>query len=95
MRISEEQISSIKTSVAMFISDYELYLFGSRTDDTKKGGDLDLMILTPETTSLELKWNIKREIKKLIGEQRIDLLIFNKEQNELFKDIILDGAVKL
>jgi hypothetical protein len=37
MRLSNEEGEAIREAVAMFDSEAEVYLFGSRIDDTKKG----------------------------------------------------------
>lgn len=57
----------------------ELRLYGSRMDDNKKGGDIDLLLIV---IGNELKQNlvankhhILAQIKKNIGDRKIDLLI--------------------
>ena len=50
MRLNKEYIKAIKEVIQSRFSDAKIYLFGSRVDDTKKGGDIDLYI---ETTSDE------------------------------------------
>ena len=43
MRLTEFEINVIKQSARdVFGSDVQFFLFGSRVDDTKKGGDIDL-----------------------------------------------------
>ena len=45
MRLSNKEIELIKESVtALFDSEVSVYLFGSRADEGKKGGDIDLYI---------------------------------------------------
>jgi len=51
MRLSNDSMLTIKQAVTLiFGKDAKVYLFGSRADDAKKGGDIDLYI---ETVSLE------------------------------------------
>jgi len=55
MRLTKEQISIIKTLVTRhFDSDTDVILFGSRVDDTARGGDIDLYIETGCSTEQEL-----------------------------------------
>ncbi len=60
-----------------------LYLYGSRADDAQKGGDIDLLLLFENQKSasetLAKKHNLLAEIKKLIGDQKIDLKITYKQ----------------
>lgn len=47
MRLTETEINVIKHSACdVFGSDVVVFLFGSRVDDTKKRGDIDLYIKT-------------------------------------------------
>jgi predicted nucleotidyltransferase len=95
MRLSEFQYQSIRNVVADYLSNYELKLFGSRTDDNAKGGDIDLLILTDAKLKLDDKWAIRREIEKLIGQQKIDIVNFTFDEENPFKELILENAIKL
>ena len=46
MRLSNQERQAIKQTVATLDPDAKIYLFGSRADDTKHGGDIDLLILS-------------------------------------------------
>lgn len=95
MRLSQFQIESIRNSVKNNLSDYELRLFGSRVDDNKKGGDIDILLLTNEKIESAKKRKILREIKNLIGEQKIDLVNFTFDDETNFKDIALEESIIL
>ncbi len=95
MRLSEFQLESIRNSVNNNISNYELRLFGSRVDDNKKGGDIDLLLLTKEKIESERKRRILREIKNLIGEQKIDLVNFTFDEESNFKEIAMEESIIL
>lgn len=74
MRLDVEEIKVIKSSVQAFDPFARIFLFGSRTDDTAKGGDIDLLILSPNLT-FEDKIRIKANIFKRLEEQKIDIVI--------------------
>lgn len=53
-------------------------MFGSRVDDYKRGGDIDLLIETEETDVMkivktELTFMVKLQMQ--LGEQKIDVLV--------------------
>ena len=77
MRLTKKQILTIK---AIILSNFgpaaKLILFGSRLDDSKRGGDIDLLVETD--LSLEEMF-IKKittlgQLQRALGEQKIDLL---------------------
>ena len=45
MRLKQHYIDSIKKYFVEVFEHGEVYLFGSRVDDTKKGGDIDLYLV--------------------------------------------------
>lgn len=88
MRLSEFEIESIK-SVACEVwgSETIIYLFGSRTDDSKKGGDIDLFVdleaeQEPKKIMLQ-KAEFLGKLDILLGEQKIDLLVRTSYNNQL------------
>lgn len=74
MRLKKNEISAIKQSVHLFDPQAKIFLFGSRADDKKKGGDIDLFILSGKINS-RIKRKIKLKIYDQIGEQRIDMIV--------------------
>jgi predicted nucleotidyltransferase len=81
--------------VQTLVPDSELLLFGSRTNDAAKGGDIDLLLLTEEKLPLTLISRLRRMILDQIGEQKIDLVNFSKSSTHPFKTIAMETAVKL
>ena len=73
MRLKEIEIEAIKTAVKKYDGNAEIYLFGSRTDDTKKGGDIDILIISEKLKNKEIR-KIRLEIFDLIGEQKIGIV---------------------
>ncbi len=95
MRISLQQ--------QQFLSSYWLkkdksclvYLFGSRVYDTKKGGDIDVMLLTDKKIPHTEIYKMKLSFYALFGEQKIDIVNFEKQEQSAFKNHVLSYAKQL
>lgn len=82
MRLSEHEIASIlKVARLIYGKDVQVYLYGSRADDTKKGGDIDLLITSSasktDTLNFENKLNFLANLQDQIGDQKIDVVYDN------------------
>jgi predicted nucleotidyltransferase len=79
MRLTDEQIAAIKGLVSeCFGVGAVVYLFGSRLDDAKRGGDIDLYIETDECDAariLDAKYDFLAKLKRRIGDQRVDVVV--------------------
>jgi len=94
MRLSEHEVSCIKNIVLEFDPNALIYLYGSRIDDTKKGGDIALMLVS-EVIDLEQKIKIKLRLYDTIGEQKIDLLITKSDNSDPFIKIVKNKGILL
>lgn len=79
MRLKSEHAQYIKqTAKNLFGREAKVYLFGSRTDDQKKGGDTDLYIETEVKEGLfDKKIKMLQALHDKLGEQKIDIVINN------------------
>lgn len=78
MRLTDQQQKAIVAAIReTFGEEAQTYLFGSRTDDTKFGGDIDLLVEVPQRAEsfFPLKLRAVGRIQRNIGEQKIDLLV--------------------
>lgn len=78
MRLSDRERDTIKSTVAKwFGADAQVRLFGSRTDDRLRGGDIDLHIVTarPNLANLDTELAFAVDLKDRIGEQKIDVVL--------------------
>jgi predicted nucleotidyltransferase len=93
MRLDDKERQAIVSSVKAFDPDAEVYLFGSRVDPKKRGGDIDLLILSQVLTNSD-KLAILGRIFEKIEEQKIDLVIA-KTSSDPFVRLALKTGVKL
>ena len=79
MRLTAEQIEAIKNlAKECFGDDAIVYLFGSRADESRRGGDIDLSIetkLRDLSSALEARSHFLAKLKLRIGDQRIDVVV--------------------
>jgi predicted nucleotidyltransferase len=78
MRLSNKQKEIIeKTAVAHFGNAVKVYLFGSRVHMEQKGGDIDLLfeVESDERISVKKKIAVLVDLKKGLGDQKIDVVI--------------------
>ena len=76
MRLTTNEQNIIKDTFKKYFNG-EIYLFGSRIDDNQKGGDIDLYISSKET-NLSKKIDFLVELKKQIGDRKIDVVLNKK-----------------
>lgn len=85
MRITQQQSLVIKTLVTQhFGSNSAVWLFGSRTNDSKKGGDIDLYVQTrivDDQTIYAKNKTIAGLLYQEFGEQKIDIIIHQTNKN--------------
>ncbi len=95
MRLESKKRSLLKQSIIKILPQAEIYLFGSRTDDTRKGGDIDLLILGDRTLTLSEQSDIRFEFERHFGEQKLDLVSMRHQDEDPFKTLILNEAIPL
>ncbi|WP_294890596.1 nucleotidyltransferase domain-containing protein [Sulfurimonas sp. RIFCSPLOWO2_12_36_12] len=96
MRLSAKEIRVILKTFKEVFNDGRVYLFGSRVDDNKKGGDIDLYLLpNKEYDNLQKKKvEFLLKLEELLGEQKIDV-VFQRDQKRLIEEHALDKGVEL
>ncbi|MCF6309148.1 MAG: nucleotidyltransferase domain-containing protein [Sulfurimonas sp.] len=97
MRLSNRLIKLIKKASIYSFGNKEVYLFGSRVDDTKKGGDIDLAIKTVMDKKEFNKQKIK--FKTFLFRQgfdlKIDLVQFSDNIDAILYDEISSTGQKI
>jgi uncharacterized protein len=93
MRLLKKEIEIIKTVIAKYDESARIHLFGSRVSDSKRGGDIDLLVFS-DKLEYDENLRIKIELKELLGEQKIDL-VFAKDKSDPFVDLVYDSSVRI
>ena len=82
MRLTAEEIAGIRAAAAqVFGPQAVVRLFGSRVDDCKKGGDIDLLVEVPpgRTTFLD-ECALLFALEERLGERKIDVLLVEPDR---------------
>jgi len=99
MRLSEFEIERIKSLANLhFGKDAQVFLFGSRTKDHLRGGDIDLFIRNPHGVPFKIraKINFITDLILQIGDQKIDVVLENPvTEDSGFMKTIYQTAIQL
>jgi predicted nucleotidyltransferase len=93
MRITETERKILIEAVRSVDNDARVWLVGSRVDDTKKGGDIDIAILSSKF-DIDGRIRIRRNIVDLLGEQKIDIVV-SAEGVEPFFRLAVEKGIRL
>lgn len=91
MRITEEERAVLTDAVRRRDPAARVWLFGSRVDDAKRGGDIDLAVLSA-LIGREDKRAIRRAIEDALGERHIDLVVSADGSDPLFRLAVETGV---
>ncbi len=95
IRLSDAQQDAIKACFVDVFEHGEIYLFGSRVDETQKGGDIDLYIIPAKPQALmQKKIQFLAKLKQKTGQQKIDV-VMDTGQNRLIDKIAKQYGVLL
>ena len=85
MRLLDKEISTILAILKSYSESGKVFLHGSRMDDTKKGGDIDLFFVVNDSDSQELSrisHKIAAELSLRLNEQKVDLIILGETDSK-------------
>ncbi len=91
MRLKKDEIEAIKSAIISFDPEAKVYLFGSRVNKSKKGGDIDLIVDSKRIGFKELI-KIKTKLLLALGDRKVDI-VFKK--NTPFIRYALREAIQL
>ncbi len=83
MRLEKNEIEIVKKSIEAIFGKSKIYLFGSRLDNNKKGGDIDLFIIPENRDTL-----YEKKIKAIAKLERylykpIDIVVHKDFKREI------------
>ena len=95
MRITEHEKNVIIEAAESVDPNAKVWLFGSRTDDSKKGGDIDIAILSAVIKNdIMQEIQVKRFICDKIGDQKIDI-VASADGKEAFFRLAVEKGMKI
>lgn len=92
MRLKDYERDVILSAVKRLDNNARVYLFGSRVDDTKKGGDIDLLVFSNSLNTND-KRSIKAELYEHLGEQKIDIVLATDDSDPFIKLALATGVI--
>lgn len=93
MRLSKTEIEAISQTIRRLDDRACIYLFGSRVDDAKRGGDIDLLILSEKLCESD-RGTIRNGLHEKMGEQKIDIIIA-RDLSDPFVRVAFNEGVKI
>jgi len=93
VRLKDKEKQVILQAIHSIDPNAKIYLFGSRVDDSDKGGDIDLLVFSRKISYGD-KLAVKKNIFSVLDEQKIDLIV-TKDGGEPFVRMVLEQGVQL
>ncbi len=92
MRLAKWEVKEIKKAAKLVFGEkVKVILFGSRVYDNKKGGDIDLYVIT-DNPSYEKKGKFWIELQERLGEQKIDIILSEDSNRSIEKTALKEGV---
>ncbi|MDP2751633.1 MAG: nucleotidyltransferase domain-containing protein [Rhodocyclaceae bacterium] len=93
MRLNNTERQAILGAIGARDPAAEVYLFGSRTHDDAKGGDIDLLVLSG-LIGFSGKLDIQVELCKRLGDRKIDMVVAS-DLSRPFTRIAISTGIRL
>ncbi|WP_367264508.1 nucleotidyltransferase family protein [Nitratifractor sp.] len=88
MRLTSREINLIKDSVRSTLGDVPVYLFGSRVDESKRGGDIDLYIIAPlQNDRFRKTMRLKTRLEDLLHKP-VDIVVSRDRNRPIEREAI-------
>lgn len=88
VRLSENEIKTIKDLATNIFGNCEVYIFGSRTNLTKKGGDIDIFIIPQNKKDLfKKKVKLSAKLESVLGKP-VDVVVSRNKNTPIEKEAL-------
>lgn len=94
VRLTQDEIENIKNTIKSFDPEAKIYIFGSRADLTKKGGDIDILVISSKIDS-QARRKIKVELFLKLGDRKIDIIVTDNPRKTEFTKIAYSQGVEI
>ena len=105
MRLSNDQIQAIRQAANLaFGQGTSVWLFGSRVDDDKKGGDIDLLVCPQSQTTPDVaeggqvfmqKVKMLTFLERHLGERKVDLIVEQPQDTRPIVEVAHKTGIRL
>lgn len=88
LRLDDELRNALRSAVEWL--DCDVYVFGSRTDQNKRGGDTDILVMSKES-----KFKLSLEIERrffMICEDKLDVVISDPDNLSDFASYLFENV---
>ena len=82
MRLSAIELKAIRATLAAADPLGRIYLYGSRVDDTRRGGDIDVFLEATRAIDLKTALTLQHRLSS-VCDTKVDLLIKTPDQEEM------------
>ena len=94
MRLTATTQNTIRDTILKLDSKATVILFGSRTSDSTKGGDIDLLVISETLTGRDLR-KIKIHLQDQLGMQRFDIVLTTSDLSDPFAKMAFEEGLSL
>ena len=101
MRLTEKEVKVIKsTAHEVMGKSAKVWLFGSRVDDKRRGGDIDLLVesdIKEPLRRIRSKSRLWAKLQQRLGDQRIDIILAaaNPDKRSPIENVARQTGVRL
>jgi len=94
VRLTEEEIKTIKNIIQKYDPEAKIIIFGSRTDLSKKGGDIDILIIS-KRIDYKLRRKIRVDLLLALGDRKIDIIVTDNPEKTEFTKVACKYGVEI